>query len=135
MSWLKGGAPLDVASSARFIQLPDQGSGSHRLLLTAATDADVGTYSCQAANSYGTQQDTTYGEWTVDTARCKMYGEWRMDTARCKMYGEWIVDTARCKMYDEWTVRNTTYGEWTMDTARSKMYGEWTMDTARHDLR
>ena len=109
------------AGSARFIQLPDQGSGSHRLLLTAATDADVGTYGCQAANSYGTQQDTTYGEWTVDTAR-HAYGEWTVDTAR-HAYGEWTVDTAR-----------HAYGEWTVDTARHA-YGEWTVDTSRHDVR
>ena len=62
VTWLKEGAPLDVANTPRFIPLPDQGTGSHRLLLTSATDADVGTYGCEAANMYGTQRDTTYGE-------------------------------------------------------------------------
>ncbi|XP_070184525.1 neurofascin-like [Littorina saxatilis] len=60
VTWLKEGLPLDVANQARYVVLPDQGTGSHRLLVTGATEADVGRYDCQTSNTFGTHLDTAY---------------------------------------------------------------------------
>lgn len=57
VSWQKDGLPLDMASG-RYIALPSS-EGSHRLLVTSATDADVGVYSCVVNNPHGTVREQT----------------------------------------------------------------------------
>jgi len=56
VTWQKDGHPLDM-TSGRYIPMP--AADHQRLLVTMATDADVGTYTCMATNQHGVASDNT----------------------------------------------------------------------------
>lgn len=62
VTWAKDGVPLDFSRVSKYVRIPDESSGSHRLLIPSTSESDVGVYSCQASNYLGSQEDATYGE-------------------------------------------------------------------------
>ncbi|PVD36148.1 hypothetical protein C0Q70_03121 [Pomacea canaliculata] len=70
VTWAKDGVPLDFSRVSKYVRIPDESSGSHRLLIPSTSESDVGVYSCQASNYLGSQEDATYVYKNLGTVTC-----------------------------------------------------------------